>query len=59
MQSLLNLFIYLRIYVFIYVLCIYLCIYLFVYLFFHLLHGSSQQQYSLTIPEAVCTVMCS
>jgi hypothetical protein len=26
---------------------------------FHVLHGSSWQQYSLTIPEAVFTVMCS
>jgi len=25
----------------------------------HLFHGSSYQQYWLTIPEAVCTVMCS
>ena len=26
---------------------------------FHLIHDSSKQQYWLTIPEAVCTVMCS
>jgi hypothetical protein len=26
---------------------------------FHLIHESSQQQYRLTIPEAVCTVMRS
>ena len=26
---------------------------------FHLIHDSSQQQYWSTIPEAVCTVMCS
>ena len=26
---------------------------------FHLIHGSSKQQYWLTIPEAVCTVLCS
>jgi len=26
---------------------------------YHLIHGSSKQQYWLTIPEAVCTVMCS
>ena len=26
---------------------------------FHLIHGSSKQQYWLTIPEAVCTVVCS
>jgi hypothetical protein len=25
----------------------------------NLFHGSSQQQYWLTIPEAVCTVLCS
>ena len=25
----------------------------------HLLHGSSQQQYCLTVPESVCTVVCS
>ena len=25
----------------------------------HLIHASSKQQYCLTIPEAVCTVMCS
>ena len=25
----------------------------------HLIHGSSYQQYWLTIPKAVCTVMCS
>ena len=25
----------------------------------HLIHDSSKQQYWLTIPEAVCTVMCS
>jgi hypothetical protein len=26
---------------------------------FHLFHGSSYEQYWLTVPEAVCTVMCS
>jgi len=26
---------------------------------FHLIHDSSQQQYWLTIPEAVCTFLCS
>jgi len=26
---------------------------------FHLIHDSRKQQYCLTIPEAVCTVMCS
>ena len=26
---------------------------------FHLIHDSSKQQYWLTIPEVVCTVMCS
>ena len=26
---------------------------------FHLIHDSSKQQYWLTIPEAVCTVLCS
>ena len=26
---------------------------------FHLIHDSSKHQYQLTIPEAVCTVMCS
>jgi len=26
---------------------------------FNLIHGSSKQQYWLTVPEAVCTVTCS
>ena len=26
---------------------------------FHLIYGSSKQQYWLTIPEVVCTVVCS